>query len=137
MRNYTKAIVLASSVGIAAPASAGEIGGGFEIRTMVPVVCSLSAENVVLEAQTTDEIIVSVSEFCNTNSGFQVVASHRALDATEAVSVLYGNDLSELHPEGMTSISFRSGARFGQVPVRIRPQALNRPISVNFALTAI
>jgi hypothetical protein len=123
---------------LAAPAQAadGGVATGFNISLEVPAVCDLSMpEFVVLE----DEHAVTgeVQEFCNSANGFQVIASHRPLDSDELVKVDFDGEQTRLNKGGVSSIAFRSGARFGYVPFSIDAAHLESSLAVSFSLIAI
>lgn len=129
--------VLAASAIFATPAIAGEsASGGFRISLNVPVVCDLDAQPFELDASG-QHFVGQVQEFCNSNRGFQVFASHRMLEQDESISVDYGGSRSTLDLTGMSPVAFRSGARFGYVPVSIEATNLRAPIALEFGLTAI
>lgn len=121
----------------ATPAQAAEgATGGFNISLEVPPVCDLAVPDFVVLS---DETVVTgeVQEFCNSSNGFQVIASHRPLEPEEVVEVDFGGELARLSEGGVSSIAFRSGARFGYVPFRIDAAHLESGLSVSFSLIAI
>jgi hypothetical protein len=129
------AIGVASTLAAPAQAATGA-SGGFTVSLEVPAVCDLSVPDfVVLEDQ--HAITGEVQEFCNSANGFQVIASHRPLNSDEVVEVDFGGELAQLDEGGVSSIAFRSGARFGYVPFRIDATHLEGGLAVSFSLIAI
>jgi hypothetical protein len=122
---------------LASPAqAAGDATGGFNISLEVPAVCDLSLPDfVVIEDQ--HAVTGEVQEFCNSSNGFQVIASHRPLNPDEVVEVDFDGELAQLDQGGVSSIAFRSGARFGYVPFRIDATHLESGLAVSFSLIAI
>jgi hypothetical protein len=122
---------------MATPAQAAEgAAGGFNISLEVPAICDLSLPDLVFLE---DEHVVTgeVHEFCNSSNGFQVIASHRPLDASEVVEVDFDGEFATLSQDGLSPIAFRSGARFGPVPFRIDATHLEAGLAVSFSLIAI
>lgn len=129
------AMGLASTMASPAQAANGATGG-LNISLEVPALCDLSLPDlVVLEDK--DVVTGEVQEFCNTSNGFQVIASHRPLDAAEVVEVDFGGEFATLSQDGVSPIAFRSGARFGPVPFRIDATHLEGALAVSFSLIAI
>jgi len=122
---------------LATPAqAAADASGGFNISLEVPAVCDLSMPDfVVLEDQ--HAVTGEVQEFCNSANGFQVIASHRPLNRDEVVEIDFGGASTRLDHGGVSSIAFRSGARFGYVPFRIDAPHLEGGLAVSFSLIAI
>lgn len=122
---------------LAAPAQAADgAAAGFNISLEVPAVCDLSMPDfVVLEDE--QAVTGEVQEFCNSANGFQVIASHRPLDMDEVVEVDFDGEQTRLSEGGVSSIAFRSGARFGYVPFRIDASHLESSLAVSFSLIAI
>lgn len=127
---------LAYSVAPSSASAAASSDGGFNISVTVPVVCDLDAENFQFDPSQ-NEVVGQVHEYCNSSRGFQVVASHRPLQASEIVEVGYGNQHSFLEERGLSTVAFRSGPRMSAVPVRIKASGLASQLSVAFAVTAI
>ena len=137
-----RAIIIASlafgALGMAQPALADDRqSGAVRVSARVPIDCGLSAASVDVPAMQ-GRVQLSVMERCNSNRGFQIIASHRFLSDDERVVVHYGDEPArELDPAGLSPIVFRSGARFGPVPVSIAARDLATPLSLSFALTAL
>lgn len=140
MTTAARAITAMSTVAasfVAAPASASDSSSGSAaVTARIPVSCNIETRDFVLQS---DNSAISglVFEACNTNRGFQIVASHRALADGEDIRVLYGFNISQLRREGMSPIAMRSGARFGAVPVQIRAPSIDQPIAIRFSMIAI
>jgi len=122
----------------AASAAHAEAPGqpGFAISVQVPEVCDIRASDFVLAAGT-GEASGQVREYCNSSRGFQIMASHRALEPGEAVQVNYGGQVSALNPEGYSPLAFRAGARIEDVPVQIRSANLLNTLAISLALTPL
>lgn len=120
---------------VATPAAASTASGSFGIRAYVPEVCDLAADDFTLDEA--GSVSGTVQEFCNTSTGFQVVASHRPLESGEAASIRYGSAVSSLGGSGIASLAFRSGQRLATVPVLIDAGALDAPLSIAFSLYAV
>lgn len=132
-------MILAGLVFAGAPCSAmaaTSSEGGFNISLYIPVVCDLDTTEFQFDSSQ-NEIVGQVHEYCNSSRGFQVVASHRPLEASESVEVGYGDQHSLLEQGGISMVAFRSGPRLSTVPVRIRASGLVSQLSVAFAVTAI
>lgn len=129
------AMGLATTIATPAQAAAGS-QGGFTIALEVPAICDLSMPDFVAldgERNVTGEVL----EFCNSSNGFQVIASHRPLNPEEIVEVDFGGEFARLSQGGVSSIAFRSGARFGSVPFSIDAARLDSSLAVSFSLIAI
>jgi hypothetical protein len=136
MRTAVKTIAISSFCIASTPAlAAAGATGGAQITAHVPAVCDISAQDFVL----TESGLVSglVQEFCNTNTGYQVFASHRPLSFSETATVRYGSQITSLDATGLASVAFRSGQRFEYVPVEIDAKDLITPLAVAFTLSAI
>jgi len=131
------ALTMGLATTLATPAqAAADASGGFNISLEVPAVCDLSMPDfVVLEDQ--HAVTGEVQEFCNSANGFQVIASHRPLNQDEIVEVDFDGASTKLDQGGVSSIAFRSGARFGYVPFRIDATHLESGLAVSFSLIAI
>ena len=122
---------------VATPALAADsAAGGFNVSLEVPAVCDLSMPDVVV-LEDGHAVTGQVQEFCNSANGFQVIASHRPLNPAEVVEVDFDGDSARLSEGGVSSIAFRSGARFGYVPFRIEAANLESGLAVSFSLIAI
>lgn len=136
MRTVTTIGIAIAAGAIAAPAAAASnASGSFGINAYVPEVCDIAADDFTLDASGT--VSGSVQEFCNTSTGFQIVASHRPLTGSEEAAIHYGNSISALDGSGLASLAFRSGQRIETVPVLINAGALDAPLSVAFSLYAV
>jgi len=119
------------------PAVAGERSStGMRVSVRIPPVCSLSsAPVIVLEGE--QAAVSTFFESCNTNRGFQILAIHRPLEASELATVSYDQFESRLQPAGLSMIQFRHGARHGPVSVRVSADELTAPLAVSFAMTPV
>ena len=118
-----------------ASAASGD-SGGFSISLTVPIVCDIEAADFVLD-EGNNTIRGVVNEYCNSSRGFQILAGHRPLENGEQVDLDYDGTLASLDASGLSSVAFRSGARFGPVPVAIRTQGVLASLAVSFSVTAI
>lgn len=131
------AVTIISGSFFALPAyAAPNDSGGFSVGVTVPVICDLEATDFIID-QTTNMITGQVQEYCNSSRGFHVLANHRPLLSGEQVDLTYGGVPSELAASGFSSVAFRSGARFGYVPITIRANNVEGPIALSFAVTAL
>lgn len=134
------AISTATVLGIAAMSSsamaAPRDGANFTISMNVPIVCDIDTTTFFVDKE---QSVVRgyVNEYCNSSRGFQVLASHRPLEAGEQVEVSYDGIASNLSQTGLSAIAFRSGARVGAVPVAIRTDSMQDNLSVGLSVTAI
>ncbi|WP_379922882.1 hypothetical protein [Erythrobacter sp. R86502] len=115
--------------------AAREASGSATISLIVPEVCNVSAGQFILTE--VGLVVGSVQEFCNTSTGFQIVANHRPLERSEQAVVRYGGIATVLDSTGMAKVANRSGQRFQNVPVAISASALNTPLSIAFSVVAI
>ena len=120
-----------SSSAMAADDAVGSAG----VTATVPAVCDITADDFILTDN--GSITGSVFEFCNTDSGFQITAAYRALNAREAVTVRYGGEATALNSSGSAVVAFRWGQRLAQVPVVIEARDLGGPVAVAFSLAAV
>lgn len=136
MHTPFKALMGAAFLLSAAPAFAGSgATGSARITATVPEVCNISANPFVLNAN--GRFTGSVQEFCNGSSSYQILATHRPLDAGEAAEVQYGGTQSVLNAAGMSLIAIRSGQRIARVNVVIDARSINSPLAVAFTMSAI
>lgn len=136
MRNF---VTLAATLGIglmATPAVASsDATGSVGVTAFVPEVCDISADDFSMDA--TGIVTGSVQEFCNTSTGFQVLASHRPLADSEIAAVQYGANTTLLDGSGLAVVAFRSGQRLATVPVSIDARNISSPLAVAFSLSAV
>lgn len=120
-----------SSTAMAADEAVGSAG----VTATVPAVCDITADDFILTDS--GSITGSVFEYCNTDTGFQITAAYRALNALEAVTVRYDGNATALNGNGSTVVAFRWGQRLAQVPVVIEARDLGSPVAVAFSLAAV
>ncbi|MEH6714808.1 hypothetical protein [Parasphingorhabdus flavimaris] len=116
--------------------AASQDSGSFSVSLNVPVICNIEAMDFVLD-RTQNVVRGVVNENCNSSRGFQVLASHRPLGSGELVEINYDGSAAPLEASGLSAIAFRSGARFGPVPVAIRSQGVETNLAVSLSVTAI
>lgn len=78
----------------------------------------------------------SVFESCNSQDGFQVAASYRALAPGEAVQVSYAGQTTTLHQDGWSEVANRTGATYGARPLDIQYRGLATPLAINLTVTS-
>ena len=110
---------------------------GVIVQLLMPAYHVLAARLFGQAAFGTYQAALVVLEFCNSSNGFQVIASHRPLNPEEIVEVDFGGEFARLSQGGVSSIAFRSGARFGSVPFSIDAARLDSSLAVSFSLIAI
>lgn len=115
--------------------AAREASGSMNIRVVVHEVCNVSAEEFTLSEA--GQVVGSVQEFCNTSTGFQIIANHRPLEASEQAVVQYSGIATTLDSTGMATVANRSGQRLARVSVAISASALNQPLAIAFSVVAI
>lgn len=108
----------------------------FDIRVRVPEYCEINA-STLLTSDGNGFARGTVFESCNTQEGFQVVASHRPLEQSEAVAFNYAGELSYLHEGGWSQVANRTGAKFGMRPISIQYSGLSTPLAINLTITTI
>jgi len=134
MKQY---IIWALAIGIAGlptAALAQNRSGSFEITVTVPEVCEINTSEVF--AASGDGVVTgSVFESCNTQAGFQIVASHRPLERDEVATFTYANDVRSLHSSGWSMVANRVGAQYGVRPISLHHTSLSAPLAINLTIT--
>lgn len=131
------ASLLVSALALSAPVMASDSSSDpMFISARVAASCGLQGAPVAV-SETDRRVDGTVLESCNTNRGFQVFASHRALGAGEAASIRYDGIRRDLSRSGISTIGFRAGARHGHVPVSIEASELDEALVVSFAMTPV
>lgn len=134
---FCGAVALVSMVFASSAAMAADGGkASFDIRVTVPEYCEINA-STVLTSDGNGFASGSVFESCNTQEGFQVIASHRPLEANEAVAFNYAGELTYLRDDGWSQVANRTGAKFGMKPISVRYTALTTPLAINLTITTI
>ncbi len=109
---------------------------GMQVSARIPAMCSLSSSTTI--ASESQSIATSrFFESCNTNRGFQVVASYRPLVEGEQADVTYDGLSSSLEASGFSLVQFRQGARHGPVDVEVATEQLQSPLAISFAMTPV
>ena len=126
-----------TTIALTSPAhAADDTAGSFGVSARVPESCDIQAGN--FQAQSGTGLVAGqVTEACNHNRGFQILASHRSLTDQERVDVDYGGVLAQLERSGLSPIAFRAGPRFKAVSVKIEAHNLTETLQVSFSLTAV
>ena len=118
-------------------AMAAEAGkASFDVRVTVPEYCEINA-STVLTSQGNGFASGTVFESCNTQEGFQVVASHRPLEQNEAVAFNYAGELTYLREDGWSQVANRAGAKYGLRPISVQYSGLSTPLAINLTITTI
>ena len=119
-----------------APAARAEsvANGSFRMSAFVPEYCEISAPPLlVLEGD--GAFTGTVLETCNTEHGYSVVASHRALGSNERIAFSYAGIQSQLQSHGWTEVATRAGARYGMRPISVRHTSLASPLAIVLTVT--
>jgi hypothetical protein len=122
-------------LGFVAPSGALAQAGRLNVSVMVPEICELHANPLIIDDQQS-VVTGCVFEACN-GSGFQIFASHRPLLQTESVSLSYGNMTRALSLEGMTHVTTRAGARVGYQPVVVEQSGLSAPLVLSLSVVTL
>ena len=117
------------------PAFAQDNSGSFQVSVSVPEYCEINAPQI-LTADGDGMVTGSVFESCNTQEGFQVVATHRPLEANEWVAFNYAGNVRYLKPSGWSEVANRSGAKYGERPISVSYTSLAAPLAINLTVTA-
>ena len=130
-------IALVSAAFAGTAAMAAESGkAAFDVRVTIPEYCEINA-STLLTSEGDGFASGSVFESCNTQEGFQVIASHRPLEANEAVAFNYAGVATYLREDGWSQVANRTGAKFGMRPISVRYSALVSPLAINLTITTI
>jgi hypothetical protein len=134
MKLYTILALVVGIAGLPTVALAQNRTGSFEVSVHVPEVCEINASEVF--AGSGDGVVTgSVFESCNSQAGFQIVASHRPLERSETAIFTYANDVRALHASGWSMVANRAGAQHGARPISLRHAALSAPLAINLTIT--
>ena len=134
MKLYTVLALVVGAAGLPATALAQTQTGSFQVSVHVPEVCEINASEVF--AAPGDGIVTgSVFESCNSQAGFQIVASHRPLESSEKATFSYANDARALHASGWSMVANRVGAQYGVRPISLRHTSLSAPLAINLTIT--
>jgi len=110
--------------------------GAMRVSARVPALCMLTSATTIASE---DRAVArsTIFEICNTNRGFQVVASHRPLAQGERADVTYDGLSTPLGQSGLSVVQFRQGARHGPVDVRVATEELQSPLAISFSMTPV
>lgn len=135
MKRFTGLCIAAAAV-TAWPtfALANEPSQSFNVRVHVPEYCEINA-STLFTSDGDGFASGTVFESCNTQEGFQVVASHRPLEEDEAVAFNYAGQLSYLRLDGWSQVANRTGAKFGTRPIGVQYSRLATPLAINLTIT--
>ena len=132
------ALCTAAIVAIALPQAALAENGAsqsFGVSARVPAYCEINASAIVV-SEGNGTATGTVFESCNTQEGFQVVASHRPLEANEWVAFNYAGNASYLQPHGWSQVANRVGAKHGVRPISVQYSGLATPLAISLTITS-
>jgi uncharacterized membrane protein len=135
MRMLAQVALVAAVSAIPAPLLAQDATGSFGVTVNVAEYCEINAPQI-LTAQGDGMVTGSVFESCNMQDGFQVVASHRPLEASEWVAFNYAGNVRYLKSSGWSEVANRSGAKYGERPISVSYTSLTAPLAINLTITA-
>lgn len=134
MRMFARLALVAGLAAGSTPALAQEGSGSFGVSVQVAEFCEINAPQI-LAADGDGMVGGSVFESCNTQDGFQVVASHRPLESNEWVAFSYAGNVRYLNRSGWSEVANRSGAKYGERQVSVRYTSLTAPLAINLTVT--
>jgi hypothetical protein len=134
MRKFTRLALVTTLAAASAPALAQEGAGSFGVNVQVPEYCEINAPQI-LTADGDGMVAGSIFESCNTQEGFQVVASHRPLENNEWVAFSYAGNVRYLSRDGWSEVANRSGAKYGERQVSVSYTSLTAPLAINLTVT--
>jgi hypothetical protein len=134
MRIFAQVALAAAFAAIPASALAQDSAGSFEVSVHVPEYCEINAPPI-LTFEGDGMATGSVFESCNTQDGFQVVASHRPLELNEWVAFNYAGNVRYLKSSGWSEVANRSGAKYGERPISVSYTSLSTPLAINLTVT--
>lgn len=134
MNPLTRFALIGAAFIYPAAASAQEPSSSFEVTARVAAYCEISASPILTE-EGDGMMTGSVFEACNTQDGFQVVASHRPLERNEWVAFGYAGKVQYLDASGWSEVANRGGAQYGARPVSVRYTSLSSPLAINLTVT--
>ena len=136
-RKFVFCATAGAMMAFTSPVLASETSQGqMRISVRVPALCTVSSANVTVDPEG-DTAASTFFESCNTNRGFQLIATHRPLVQAETARVTYDGVDTSLQDGGFSPLQFRQGARYGPVAVRVSGDRLTEPLSVSFAMTPV
>jgi hypothetical protein len=122
MRDYRfgGVALIAATVLTASPAFAGETAQrSFEIRGVVPLVCNATYDgNIAVESDGTIDL-GAVREFCNSGSGYRVVATYSG--SADPGSLIVDGRAVALNASGQTTIAESAGPAILSRQLAYRP----------------
>jgi len=134
MRKLAQVLVVTGFSAMPAAALAQDNAGSFQVSATVPEYCEINATEI-LTADGDGMVTGSVFESCNTQEGFQVVASHRPLEGNEWVAFNYAGNVRYLKSSGWSEVANRSGAKYGERPISVSYTSLAAPLAINLTVT--
>lgn len=124
------ALALSATAARAEPSA----NGSFQMSAYVPEYCEISAPPLLVP-EGDGAFTGTVLETCNTEHGYSVIASHRALDINERIAFSYAGIESQLQSHGWTEVVTRAGARYGMRPISVRHTSLASPLAIVLTVT--
>jgi hypothetical protein len=135
MRMLVQVALVAAIAAIPSPVLAEDTSGSLQVSAYVPEYCEVNAPQI-LAAEGDGMVTGAVFESCNTQDGFQVVASHRPLAANEWVAFNYAGNVRYLQSSGWSEVANRGGAKHGERPISVSYTSLSAPLAINLTVTA-
>jgi hypothetical protein len=105
------------------------------VTARVPEHCEINA-SPILATSGNGVATGTVFESCNTQEGFQVVATYRPLESGERVAFNYAGNASYLHSDGWSQVANRVGAKYGVRPIAVRYTSLGSPLAISLTITS-
>lgn len=134
MKPLARIAVIAAALVCPTAAFAQDPSTSFQVIATVPAYCEINASPIL--AETGDGMVMgSVFESCNTQDGFQVVASHRPLETNEWIAFSYAGKARYLNANGWSEVANRMGAQYGARPISLRYTSLAAPLAINLTVT--
>ena len=114
--------------------AAAQVSGSFRLSAQVPMACWIS-HDVTAEAASGAE--GSVTEGCNSATGYAVFVDHRPLDTAESVRLRYGNRFANLTGSTVQEVNREHGPRVQKVTYGFSDVQLNAPLTLNMIIQPI
>lgn len=118
-------------LGCAAPVSAQEASGSFRVSAQVPVACWVDHS---VRADAVAGTLGSVTEGCNSASGYVVSAAYRPLTNSERAQLVYGGQSFTLSDTGLHEVRREHGPRIQQIDYRFDNVALDAPLTLSLMI---
>lgn len=116
-------------------ANAKPASSSFRVATVVPEFCQLATQDLTVSDEN-GILHGRVLEMCNGSSSYRIVAVHRELAEHERVTFQFANVEKSLQANGLSEITTRTGARYGERDVNVRYNSLRSPLKITLTITA-